>query len=231
MVCSECGHEQFKAGKCLGCGHTSHAQSQYPTKTGRTDTTILRNCDYKTGSWQCQWRQWASDRDDFAYCDFHKRVLEDVRRHGPDYATGKPLWDTFSAEWEFNHDPRQRHSKSWAYPDGTIPDTPFWYLPIQESWRRLTGLPLPEEWKGLWDQGQEEPEPHNDHWQEDDPILAGKTDFEKGQLIGAELVRKIQTGERIRPLKGLTFSEWKQKGEPRPQNTGTMSEPGGFTKI
>jgi len=73
----------------------------------------------------------------------------------------------------------------------------------------LTGLPLPKEYESLWDQGIEEPSTPSEHWQEDDPLLAGKTDFEKGQLVGAELVRKIQAGEKIRPLKGLAFSEWK----------------------
>lgn len=76
----------------------------------------------------------------------------------------------------------------------------------------LTGLPLPEEEKHRWDQfGLEMAAPvPEDSWQEDDPILAGKTDAEKGMLIAEELKRKIRAGERIRPLKGLTFSEWKR---------------------
>jgi hypothetical protein len=229
MDCPECGAWGFKV-TCQKCKFsTAKAEKgKYPTITGRTDTTVLRDCEYLTGTWRCQWRQWASDKDEQVYCDFHRKVLETMRRHGPEYGTGQHLWDAFSDEWAFNHDSRQRHRYSWAEhgPDGTIPQTPFWYLPIQESWRKLTGLPLPENYKSLWDQGgvEKESPPDPATWQEDDPILAGKTDFEKGHLIGAELRRKIQAGERIRPLKGLTFTEWCQPGDPQP-------EAGGFRKL
>ena len=223
MECPECGVVGFM-GTCRKCKYSEKQEksSKYPTKTGRTETMVLRDCEYLTGTWRCQWRQWASDRDPTVYCDFHRRVLEDIRRHGAEYGTGRHLWDTFSEEWEFNHDPWQRTRHSWAFPDGTIPEVPFWYQPIQESWRALTGLPLPEEYKSLWDQGgiEQESQPDPDTWQEDDPILAGKTDWEKGQLIGQELTRKIRAGERIRPLKGLTFSEWAKKGPEQPTAGG-----------
>jgi hypothetical protein len=111
-------------------------------------------------------------------------------------------------------------------------------------------------------------------WRESEPEMAGKSDWEKGQVIMNALKRKTDHGEAIYTLReedSFAFwneaiplsqkadfghkepwirwipqpdgkewedrqyrwikTKWRQKGEPRPQNTGTVSEPGGFTKI
>lgn len=69
-------------------------------------------------------------------------------------------------------------------------------------------------------------------WQEHDEELQGLSDWEKGKKVANELLRKIKNGERITPIKDITFSEWKKTIDERPDFKKKASgDDEGFQKI
>jgi len=139
--CPECGNEQFKRGACNVCGHNPKGAKSRESPTGRTDCIVSRDCDFKTGEWTCQWGAWASNKEHKVYCEFHQSILKLIDRHGPEYGHTEQQWEILNKDREYIQKSRSR--RSWAYPDGTFPDPPFWFKPIAEQWKMLTGLPVP----------------------------------------------------------------------------------------
>ena len=132
--CPECGNEQFKYGKCIACGHAAGGSGKkYPTANGRVDTIIRIQCTYTTGSWQCQHGGYASDSlAENYHCSFHTDCLKrELHKTGDQ-------WEALVDEVVFIR--KHRHRGSW----GASATTPFWFKPIGEIWKALTGLPQPE---------------------------------------------------------------------------------------
>lgn len=144
MECPECGEYGFRK-TCKGCGYSNEKKGKYPTISGRMDTIISRDCMFTTGTWTCQWGAWASDKEKKIYCPFHRDILMTLDRHSDD-STFQDTQSISQLQWEQflkDRDWYQKSGYSWAYPDGTYPKTPFWFKPVEEAWKMLTGLPVP----------------------------------------------------------------------------------------
>lgn len=144
MECPKCSDFRYNGKSCRECGYKPNEknESKYPTVTGRTDCIVKRDCEFTTGTWQCQWGTWASDHEkDRTFCEFHRDVMKLIGRHGSIYASSEKQWEEFVKDRQWNQ--KTRTTISWAFPDGTLPNPPFWFKPVTEQWRILTGLPVP----------------------------------------------------------------------------------------
>lgn len=140
--CDRCQVPTVK-GQCPEC-HAKVGRPQPQAKEYKPHALRSRQCDFKTGLFQCQWGQYVR-HDGTVYCPFHDRAIKE--------GIVKPSeqWDLLQKEREYMHE----HYPFESFLSGedlhrfsqkgssAVQDPPVWYLPIEEQWKMLTGLPVP----------------------------------------------------------------------------------------